>query len=236
MTDRQPPGVSTPPDGVLDAWAALSASRATVYAWFSSAFAAELTSDGIAAYQRGDAEALFVALKETGFADEVERLRTALEAWDAMPYLKEELAADFARLFLIDARDAALPYASAYLDPQGQLYGEPHRKMRTSLQNSGLQVHTSFKEPSDHLAVVLAYVETFIRRAADVSGPDRAPAAADQASFLNAALLSWLPRFAQRCQGLRKDAVSDFYPALAALLLAFVSEDVAWLEAASGQP
>ena len=72
-------------------------------------------------------------------------------------------------------------HASAYLDPQGQLYGEPHQKMRTSLQNSGLQVHTGFKEPSDHLAVVLAYVETSIRRAADVSGPDRAAAAADQA-------------------------------------------------------
>jgi len=236
MIDGQPLGASAPTDGALAAWAALSASRASVYAWFSSAFAAELTGESIEAYRRGDADALFGALQETGFAAEVKRLRAALEAWAAMPYLKQELAADFARLFLIDARDAAMPYASAYLDPKGQLYGEPHQKMRTSLQNSGLRVHTGFKEPSDHLAVVLAYVETSIRRAADVSASDRASAAADQASFLKSALLSWLPQFAQRCQGLRKDTASDFYPALAGLLLAFVSEDAAWLEAASEQP
>lgn len=221
---------------MLSDWPTLSARRADVYAWFSAVFAAELTDEGLAAYRRGDADPLLDALANMGFSAEIERLAAALRAWDDISFLRAELAADFARLFLIDSRVAATPYASAYLDPKGQLYGEPHRQMRSSLQGSGLQVHSGFKEPADHLAVVLSYVETSLRRAGGVAESDRRLAAADQAGFLKDAVLSWLPAFVNSCRQLRGETVSDFYPALADLLLAFVSEDVACLEAAGDLP
>lgn len=209
-------------------WVAVSRSRADFYAWFSALFTAELTDDALAAYRRGDASDLLAALDAVGLTEEVTRLHRAVHAWDALPLLRLELAADFSRLFLLDARDAAAPYASAYLDRQ--LYGEPHAQMRAFLASGGLRVHTDFKEPADHLAVFLAFLENNIRKAAHASVPERRQAIALQADFLNNALLSWLPQFNMRCQALRTQTASDFYPAAAALLLAFARADAESLD------
>lgn len=233
---HSPAGAGVETDLTDNEWAAICTHRADLYAWFSTLFAAELSDTTVAAYRRGDAENLLAALEALSLSAAVQRLRRALETWDSLPFLRVELAADFARLFLLDARDAAPPYASAYLDPKKQLYGEPHMKMQAFLRESGLQVRSAFKEPSDHLAVFLAYVEAWIRGTAKVDASARRQLAADQASFLKEALLSWLPKVVERCERIRKDTASDFYPAIAALLLAFVSEDAAGLEAASALP
>lgn len=213
---------------------ALHAGRAQVYAWFSVVFAGELSEAMITAYQQGAARALLQGLAACGLAQEVARLEAAIDGWGAIPLLKEELAADFALLFLVDGKQAAMPYASAYLDPEGQLYGQPHQKMQAFLRASGLQVHAAFREPSDHLAVLLAAMEVLIRKAVP-EAVDRPPGdfAAAQAAFLRDSLQAWLPRFVQRCEQLRQHTVSDFHTAAAALLAAFVAEDIAFLETAS---
>ncbi len=214
-------------------WPASSAGRANVYAWFSALFAAELSEGTISAYQQGDAKTLLAGLDAIGLTAEVERLQTVISGWGKIPFLKQELAADFAQLFLLDAKQTALPYASAYLDPEGQLYGKPHQHMQEFLRANGLQVHTAFKEPSDHVAVLLACMEALIRKAADTAGESRLQAASTQVDFLRNALQTWLPTFVDQCQGLGKYTVCDFYPALTALLRAFISEDIAFLETAS---
>lgn len=208
-------------------WAAISRSRAAVYAWFSALFALELSDDAVAAYRQGKASALLDGFDGIGLPAQAARLRQALQGWTALPDLRVELAADFTRLFLLDARDAAAPYASTYLDRQ--MYGEPHQQMKAFLQSGGLQVDAGFKEPADHLAVFLAFMEDNVRKAAETTGSERLQAAALQADFLNQALLSWLPQFESRCQALRPHTVSDFYPAAASLLLAFVTLDAATL-------
>jgi len=213
-----------------DEWAAASQGRADIYAWFSTLFSAELSDDAVAAYRQGQAEALLAGFDGIGLSAQAGRLRRALRGWAALPHLRMELAADFTRLFLLDARDAAAPYASAYLD--SQLYGEPHRQMQAFLGSGGLRVQAGFKEPADHLAVFLAFMEDNARKATHAGAADRREAAGLQADFLNSALLSWLPRFEARCQALRGETASDFYPAVAALLLAFATADAAILEAA----
>lgn len=214
-------------------WPASSAGRANVYAWFSGLLAAELSEDHIRAYQQGDARTLLAGLDAIGLTAEVERLQAAINGWEKIPFLKQELAADFAQLFLLDARQTAMPYASAYLDPEGQLYGKPHQQMQAFLRASGLQVHTAFKEPSDHVSVLLACMEALVRKAAQASGENCFQAASTQVDFLRDALQTWLPTFADQCQALGKHTVCDFYPALTALLRAFVAEDIAFLETAS---
>ena len=212
-----------------DDWAVISRNRADMYAWFSALFALELTDEGLAAYRQGQADVLLAALSDTGLEQEAARLRAALQLWPGFAQLRIELAADFARLFLINARDAAAPYASTYLDRQ--LYGEPHRQMLAFLGSGGLRVHADFKEPADHLSVFLAFMEDNIRKAADTDGKERELAAELQANFLNEALLPWLPQFDARCQALRTQTASDFYPAVSSLLLAFVTMDAACLTA-----
>lgn len=221
---------------VADEWAAASGRRADLYAWFSTVFAGELSDATVAAYRLGDAEPLLNALEASSLTAETRRLRQAIDAWTSLPFLRVELAADFARLFLLDARDAAAPYASAYLDPRHQLYGEPHLAMQHFLRKAGLKVHHHFKEPSDHLAVILASFEAWIRGTAQVDAVAQRDVATEQAVFLKDALLTWLPRFTGRCEQIRKDTASDFYPAIASLLLAFVSADAASLEAADVLP
>ncbi|WP_313299569.1 molecular chaperone TorD [Diaphorobacter sp.] len=214
-------------------WSASSAGRANLYAWFSALFAAELSESVIGAYQQGDAETLLAGLDAIGLTAEVERLQAAIGSWGKIPFLKQELAADFAQLFLLDVKQSAMPYASAYLDPEGQLYGKPHQQMQEFLRANGLQVHTAFKEPSDHLAVLLACMEALIRQGLETSGDSRLRAASTQVDFLRNALQTWLPTFVNQCQQLGKNTVCDFYPALTALLRAFILEDIAFLEAAS---
>ena len=65
--------------------------------------------------------------------------------------------------------------------------------------------------------------------AAETAGAERLQAVALQTDFLKQALLSWLPQFEARCQALRTHTISDFYPAAASLLLAFVTLDAATL-------
>lgn len=210
-------------------WHAVSESRAAFYAWFSTIFAIEMPEDMIAAYLRGEAAPLLSALRKIGLDRELSRLQTSLARWSDVPDLRLELAADFARLFLLGGREAALPYASAYLSSDQQLYGDPHVRMQHFLQNSGLQVHADFKEPSDHLAVYLAAMAQWIRQDAGLDAKDVSQSAADQWTFLNEALLVWLPQFQARCQQIGNETSTDFYPAIAALLLAFLHEDVAYL-------
>lgn len=213
-------------------WTLYSQHRADIYAWFSSVFALELTDDVIASYQRGDAGALLAAFGSMGLEEQARRVASAVQAWSSVPMLKMELSADFARLFLVDLRGAAAPYASAYLDPEGQLYGEPHRMMQQFLHDNGLKVHAGFKEPADHLAVILACFEAQVRHDAQLGSDTCQGAAEEQARFLDNALLSWLPSFTRQCQQVRADLVTDFYPAVAALLLGFVTEDARSLRSA----
>ncbi|NLC36910.1 MAG: molecular chaperone TorD [Alcaligenaceae bacterium] len=215
------------PEEINADWAVISRSRADLYAWFSSLFAAELSDDTVAAYRQGQARPLLDAFHAIGLEAGAQRLAQALQGWAALPHLRVELAADFARLFLFDARNAAAPYASAYLD--SQFFGEPHRQMQAFLASGGLRVQADFKEPADHLAVFLAFMEDNIRKAEHIAPEERPQAAAMQADFLNEALLSWLPQFEARCQALRGETVSDFYPAAATLLLAFTQADAASL-------
>lgn len=79
------------------------------------------------------------------------------------------------------------------------------------------------KEPADHLAVFLAVFAHWLQT--ERQAPTNA--AAEQARFLEEALLNWLPLWKERCRQLHLK--TKVYPALAALLLAFVQADKAYL-------
>lgn len=209
-------------------WQFASTQRAGLYGWFARLHANEVSEDLYRAHFAEGRFGPFAGLAELGLAPEVRRLDTAIAALCAEQLPRLELAADFAQLFLLDAKAGALPYASAYEGggSASPLYGAAEACMREFLAARELAIDPGFREPADHLAVPLALMAEL----ADKQGAadDIAAAAREQADFLRTALVDWLPRFADRCR--QAAPRFDFYPALADLLLGFVRADLAFVD------
>ncbi len=213
-------------------WRLANRQRAQLYGWFASLYAAEVSEVALEGYLGDGYQPLYAGLSDLGLGAGVARLQAAIEALRTLPLARLELAADFAQLFLLDAKTGALPYASVYED-EGKgsvLYGAAEERMRSFLAESGLAIQADFREPADHLAVYLALVAKLAEQDAEqgIDSIDFATAAFEQLSFLQAGLLGWLEAFVQRCQQARPRF--DFYPALATLLHGFVREDVLFLD------
>ncbi|MFA7428558.1 MAG: molecular chaperone TorD [Rhodospirillaceae bacterium] len=207
------------------AWARVSRQRALVYGWFSALYAAEVPRATLASYMAGGAAPMLKGFSILGLESEAERLHAALEALRGVDYAHLELAADFAQMFLLDAKGGALPYASVYESEGARLYGPAEERMRAFLAGASLAIQDDFKEPADHLALYLAVMARLIEDNARTA--DSAAAARDQAAFLEDAVLSWLPAFNARSQ--QASPRFDFYPALAALLTAVVLQDASFV-------
>lgn len=215
--------------GALDAaqWQQACQQRAVVYGWFSSLYAAELTDAQLNAYLGGDVDGLLQGLANIGLAPESQRLQAALHSLREVPYARLELAADFAQAFLLDAKSGALPYGSCYKNDAAQFCGPTEQRMRSFLAQSSLVLQDDFKEPADHLAIYLAVMVKLIEQAPQ-DNLRTGVQALDQAAFLQDGLMTWLPMFAEKSR--QVTTRFDVYPALAALLLAFVQQDVLFLQ------
>lgn len=205
-------------------WAEVSRQRARLYGWFSALYVGEIPRQTLASYLAGDA-APFEAFSALGLGAEVRRVRAGIEALRDVEDAHLELAADFAQMFLLDAKAGALPYASVYGAEDTRLYGPPEARMRSFLANASLAVRDEFREPADHLAVYLAVMARLAEEHAQAA--DIGAAARDQLAFLQDALLTWLPSFCASNQ--EASPRFDFYPALAALLIAVVRVDTRFI-------
>lgn len=217
----------------LESWPMLSQARAETYRWFAGVFAAELADEAIIAYQSGAVEPLFRLFKEMGLETEVQRVEKAIGVLKEIEDSTLELAADFAALYLLDGSHVASPYASVYLDENGEMYGAVELRMRTFLQKSGLAVEPQFREPSDHLSIYLSLMEKWCLQAKKEESEALFESICSQANFLEEGLLSWLPAWLMRVE--KVSCKSDFYPAMSALLVAFIQEDLAYLSSKGAQ-
>ncbi len=139
-------------------WQLTSAQRARLYGWFSALYAEEVPEPMFKRHFATGPFEPFAGLAELGLAAEVGRLEAAIASLRDIPLARLELAADFAQLFLLDARTGALPYASAY-EGEGSasaLYSAAEARMREFLASRALAIQPEFREPADHLAVLLS--------------------------------------------------------------------------------
>ena len=215
--------------GVLTAaeWQQACQQRASVYGWFSSLYAKELSAATLVAYETGELATLLEGLCRIGLEAPSQRLQLAFDSLREVPHAHLELAADFAHAFLLDAKAGALPYASCYTGKSEEFFGEAEQRMRSFLEQSALALQEEFKEPTDHLAIYLAVMVKLIEQA-DTSAMPTTVQALDQAAFLKDGLLDWLALFVDKCQ--QVSTRYDVYPALATLLLAFVQQDQSFLQ------
>ena len=82
-------------------------------------------------------------------------LRDFFDGVEINQYLVEELAADFASLFLGIGDPPAHPYESVYLGAHSLVTQEPRSKVLDIYRQEGLQRMAWFNEPEDHIAIEL---------------------------------------------------------------------------------
>ncbi|MFH7564357.1 molecular chaperone TorD [Oceanimonas smirnovii] len=193
--------------------------QAVLCQWFSTLMFKEPDDATLAAYQAGDAAPLLNWLSEDGLQSEAGALQSAIAGLSVFEHPRLELAADFATLFLSDARHSAAPYASCYLTERGGFMAEPAQRMAARLANAGVSLPEHVKEPADHLAVMLDYLAGGYRQLAEQNDKAQTTTLTGIGQFLEQELCNWLPAFHQRCQ--HSSVASPFYPALATLITAF---------------
>ncbi|MCB2100312.1 MAG: molecular chaperone TorD [Rhodobacterales bacterium] len=205
--------------------APLADARVRAYRWLAGLFARELTAREIGGYRAVQGQALLMDLARStpALAGGVEALRAALRAETPDTELALDLAGDYARLFLgVARRQAAPPFASAYLSERGLLFQEATRRMENVLRYHDLSIPDDFKEPADHIAVELTVMAELAGRGAVTDNPAARRLRAEQADFLDIHLLTWLPDFARDCAQFDSRGV---YGALATATHDFITDD-----------
>ena len=193
--------------------------RAMVYNLLSSLFAWEVSEQRLKELTSNSAQQFWVSLAENpDFAPEVNNLLARLMQI-TNEHQRLELAADFCSLFLIGGKNNSSPYASLFLSDETEptLYGELHQKMSEFLKQSGLQIQSDFKEPADHLAIMLAYMAHLCTHSSDEA----------QQTYLQTCINSWLPLFANRVfENDNSNHSGHFYSHLVKLTQKWVDSDL----------
>ena len=210
--------------------------RSLVYRWLASFFTSEVKIETLESYSSPEGKAL---LDVFALAPELSSFINQLSQMAQLPkedYQSQvlDLATAYSRLFLgAGGAHSAPPYESAYYNEKGTLFQKPTADMNKLLQELGISIESSLKEPADHLGVQLNVLAEYIdREALAEANGDRASAQSlheNQIWFLSNHLLNWVPSF---CKGCKRFDPSGFYEQLAAALNTWLSMDLARLNEA----
>lgn len=197
---------------------------ACLYAWLAGLFAREQDEAQLARLQSSEIhDWLDMLAQQPTLAPAVSALEQALNALATRPDARLELAADFAGLFLLSQKRAALPYASCYQGETARFCQSACDEMHNLLSQAGMQLSADFPEPEDHLAIFLELLSHlhFASLESMATSSDNGESLRWRTLTL---LLAWLPKFDELC---RQHDPFGFYAALSQLLLALVRLDAA---------
>ncbi|MDO4291244.1 MAG: molecular chaperone TorD family protein [Eggerthellaceae bacterium] len=165
------------------------------------------------------------AAGEAGAADNVAGAATD-QTDPADPDVLQALQVDYTALFIGSFKMWAPPYASYYLDGEGQLGGETTGRVERAYREGGRALSQERKQPGDHAAVMCEFLFDLLRRSAQAAEAGRAEEAAAlearAASFHATYLASWMHPFARL---ICDHAGTSFYRALGELVPLAVVED-----------
>lgn len=188
--------------------------RAAIYQWFSQLLFQELTEAQLVTLGSRESRAWIASLSTIpGLASDVKRFERSLTRVLHREARAQELAADFASLFLLAPPVGVSPYAGHYPHTTP---AQERRQMNALLVEQALAPREN--EASDHIAIQLALMaEQIIREAS----------AATQYYFLQHHILCWSPLFMASCQ--QREA-EGFYVLAVAMIVHFMHEDAQYLE------
>jgi TorA maturation chaperone TorD len=138
----------------------------------------------------------------------------------------EELAADYAGLFLNAGAAPVHPYESVYRSPANLLMQEAWDEVRLTYAAHGLALSGERREPEDYLGYEMEFMSHLCSRAIEACEVnDRQAVQANlqsQREFLAKHLLLWAPQFGEE---LVRNATTDFYRALGGMICEFLREE-----------
>jgi TorA maturation chaperone TorD len=138
-------------------------------------------------------------------------------------YSDEDLAVEYAILFVGPYELKAPPYGSIYLDQGRRVMGDSTMEVRKMFEEAGLSTDDNFKELPDHISVELEFMYYLIHKeveALENSEIDKALSLREtQELFLNRFLKPWVPPF---CERIKASTDNEFYNSLANCVLVFV--------------
>jgi putative dimethyl sulfoxide reductase chaperone len=187
--------------------------RAQLYSFFSRIYMREVDEELLLNMKRS----IPINIDDTEMAGAYNKLREILERSQINEEYIENLAADFASLFLGIGRYPAYPYESVYLSQEGIIMGESRDKVLKMYLKEGLQKMDWFKEPEDHIAIELEFMAFLclkMQEALSAGSLDTVLRLIEtQRDFFEKHLKSWVPKF---CDDIIKHAFKyDFYQAMA---------------------
>lgn len=138
-------------------------------------------------------------------------------------YSDEELAVEYAKLFVGPNEMIAPPYGSMYLDGEKTIMGDSTMEVIRMYQEEGLARDSEFKDLPDHIAVEMEFMYYLIFKGIKALEKSDTDSAQDffnkQKSFHDKFLSSWVPQF---CVRIKEGTKNGFYLSLAECLLIFV--------------
>ena len=169
---------------------------------------------------------LLAACGLTDAALSAEKMRRAL-----VEKSSEEMAVDFARLFVGPFELVAPPYGSVYLEKNRRLMGDSTMAVHKIYQEAGLSLEV--KEAPDHIALELEFMHYLCLCEAEAATKDNEEqvhkVAVMQAGFMQNYLGPWIRDF---CGNIRTGADHGFYTHLADCLEGFIVGTTSFAETA----
>ncbi len=139
-----------------------------------------------------------------------------------------EIEEDYVRLF--QARSAAPPYESFYMDPNGQNRAWIATQLEQEYAEAGLALSPSLKDMPDHIAVELEFMSFLCASEAQAWETDtqeeNAQARERQRTFVDRHLGKWFPKFARR---IKEAAPESLYSVMLTAAYAFIRQDLDFL-------
>ncbi|MBI5025208.1 MAG: molecular chaperone TorD family protein [Nitrospirae bacterium] len=138
-------------------------------------------------------------------------------------YSNEDLAIDYAKLFVGPYELNAPPYGSVYLDGERRVMGDSTMEVIDMYQQAGLSIDDDFKEVPDHITAELEFMYYLIFKEIEAIGRSEIERVEQfvktQEQFLNKFLGQWIKPF---CEKIKEGTDNEFYITLADCVSTFV--------------
>ena len=124
----------------------------------------------------------------------------------------EELAVEYARLFVGPKNPPALPYASFYLSESRSLMADETIDVRKRYLDAGMAVKELYSVPDDHIGIELEFIYDLTGRMIALFEEDRREEASrlfeTRGDFIRGHMALWVPSFAEK---VTEHAADNFY-------------------------
>lgn len=198
-------------------------SRSASYAFLSRAFQQEPTDEML--------KTLVDTVQSRSVSDanaDDDVLQTYLRSLKGqdLKMIANELATEFAGLFLNTGKHPIYPFESVYTSTEHLMMQRAYDEVLQEYRQAGVNRAPDFKEPEDHIALELEFMAILGRKTLEsLESGDWAEGLGyleKQNDFVNKHLSKWVPQF---CQDVERVAQSGFYKGIALIAVELVNSE-----------